>query len=113
MWKKLFLALVTGLFIFSCVHLVAAAGKSNPKKGKYLFRKTCRMCHKEGVSGDRMGKPLSPVSKTQAEWKAVFGVYEKLACKDVWEKLSDRDLQDIFAHLYGHASDSPSPAKCQ
>jgi hypothetical protein len=60
-----------------------------------------------------VGKPLSPNSKTQAEWKKVFDTYKQLACKDVWEKLSDKDRQDIFSYAHGHAFDSPSPVKCQ
>jgi len=113
MGKKVFLSLLLGVFLFSCVGLVMASGKPNPRKGKYLYRKTCRACHKEGATGDMVGKPLSPIDKTQAEWKMAFEETEKLACQDRWGKLSQKELQDIFAYLHGHASDSPNPARCK
>lgn len=113
MAKKMFLALLMVLLVSSTAGLSAAPGKGNPRKGKYLFRKTCRVCHKEGASGKMAGKPLNPIDKTQAEWTKVFEKIDKLACKEQWGKLSERDLKDIFAHLHGHASDSPNPARCR
>ncbi len=86
-----------------------AAEEGNARKGKYLYRKTCRTCHVKG--GD--AKELSPLSKTQAQWQKVFAEIDTLACKDQWTKLSEKDRQDMYAHLYGHAFDSPSPAKCE
>lgn len=113
MGKKVFLIILTAIFVFSSFGMIMAASKGNPRKGKYLYRKTCRACHSEGASGDKVGKPLSPMDKTQAEWAKVFGDIEKLSCKSEWGKLSERDLLDIYAHLHGHASDSPNPAKCK
>jgi len=101
------------VFLLTFIGLAMAGGKGNARKGKYLYRKNCRICHKEGATGDKVGKPLSPISKTQAEWQQVFDNYKELACKAAWEKLSEKDLRDIYAHLWGHAFDSPSPAKCQ
>lgn len=91
----------------------AMAKKGNARKGKYLYRKHCRACHKDGATGDRIGKPLSPVSKTQAEWDKVFKNRQDLGCADQWSKRKDKDIKDIYAHLWGHAYDSPSPAKCE
>ncbi len=96
-------------FVLSFAGVVTGAGKGNARKGKYLFRKNCRTCHQEGKGANE----LSPISKTQAQWKKVFEGCDKLACRDVWAKLSEKDLEDMFAYLHGHAFDSPSPAKCQ
>jgi len=85
----------------------------NSRKGKYLYRKQCRTCHMEGATGDRVGKPLSPISKTQAQWDKAFGSYQQLACADQWKKHKEKDLSDIYSYLWGHAYDSPSPAKCE
>jgi hypothetical protein len=101
--------LIVGVLLISLVGISLAAGKGNARKGKYLYRKNCRACHIEGGSA----KELSPISKTQAQWQKVFDETNKLACKDQWVKLSDKDRRDMFAHLHGHAYDSPSPAKCQ
>ncbi|MCF8033371.1 MAG: cytochrome c [Desulfarculaceae bacterium] len=88
---------------------LAADGKGNSRKGKYLYRKNCRTCHVENGKA----KELSPVSKTQAQWKTTFADPKKLPCAGEWAKLSDKDLTDIYAYLWGHAKDSPSPAKCK
>ena len=113
MFKRVGSILIVMVFLIGSISIVMAAGKGNARKGKYLFRKNCRACHKEGATGDRVGKPLSPISKTQAEWKKVFDEHDKLECKDQWSKLSEKDLLDIFTQLHGHAYDSPSPAKCE
>jgi mono/diheme cytochrome c family protein len=98
------------VLLFALVGIsLASAEKGNARKGKYLYRKNCRTCHCEGGSA----KPLSPIDKTQAQWDEVFQTTDTLPCKDQWAKLSDKDREDIYAHLWGHAYDSPSPAKCQ
>jgi cytochrome c2 len=89
------------------------AKEGNARKGKYLYRKHCLTCHKAGATGDNVGKPLSPISKTQAEWVEIFKNHKKLSCSDQWAKRKAKDIKDIYAHLWGHAFDSPSPAKCE
>ena len=110
MRKRITSVLIAVVFMFVFIGLgMAAGGKGNPRKGKYLYRKNCRTCHKEGGSA----KALSPIDMTQAEWKKVFDGYKNLKCKAEWEKLSEKDMTDVFSYLHGHAKDSPSPAKCQ
>ncbi len=114
MSSKSILIMVLFCFVFGVVGLVVAGDKKcNSRKGKYLFRKNCRVCHKPGVSGDMAGKSLSPSSKTQAQWKRAFKKHDRLKCAAEWNKLSKKDIQDIFCYLHDHAFDSPSPAKCQ
>ncbi len=109
MLKKIGSTLLVMVFLFVSIGLAMAAGKGNARKGKYLYRKNCRTCHIDGGSA----KDLSPVSKTQAQWQKVFDNIDQLQCKDEWAKLSDKDRIDMYAHLWGHAFDSPSPAKCK
>jgi hypothetical protein len=111
MAKKLLFTILTIIMTLSLVSINLAAPEGNKRKGKYLFRKNCRSCHVDGASG----KELSPISKTQAEWQAVFtnDSYKKLACKEEWEKQSEKDLSDIYTYMYKHAFDSPSPLKCK
>ena len=109
MVKKLSILAIIMVFLGVSITIAMAGEKGNARKGKYLFRKTCRTCHIEGGSA----KDLSPVSKTQAEWQKVFDNTDQLQCKDEWAKLSEKDNLDIYEHLYGHAFDSPSPAKCK
>lgn len=110
MFKKIGSITLILVFLFVAVGISLAEEKGNSRKGKYLFRKSCRTCHAEGGAA----KDLSPVSKTQAEWEKVFAALDTLACKDEWAKLeAATDSQDIYAYLHGHAFDSPSPAKCK
>jgi hypothetical protein len=109
MYKKIGAILIVVVFLMVSISLVMAEGKGNARKGKYLFRKNCRTCHVEGGTA----KPLSPIDKTQAKWDEVFSSIDKLPCAQEWDKLSEKDRTDVYAHLWGHAFDSPSPAKCK
>lgn len=80
----------------------------NDRKGKYLYKKSCRSCH-DGSGAQE----LSPNSKTQAQWQRSFESYERLECVEEWKKLPETDLKDIYSYLYNHAYDSPQPATCQ
>ena len=109
MMQRIGTILIILALIISLAGISLATGKGNARKGKYLYRKNCRTCHVPGGSA----KELSPISKTQAQWQKVFEEPNQLSCKDEWAKLSEKDRLDMFAHLHGHAFDSPSPAKCQ
>ena len=109
MLKKIETVFIIIIFLLAAIGAVMADDNGNPRKGKYLFRKNCRTCHVEG--GD--AKELSPISKTQADWQKAFDNYKQVKCVATWDKLSDKDRNDMFAYLHGHAFDSPSPAKCK
>jgi len=109
MSKKIGSILLIMIIVLVSIGIVMADGQGNARKGKYLFRKNCRSCHSE----DGSAKPLSPIDKTQAQWDEVFKDIEKLQCGKEWAKLSEKDRNDMYAHLWGHAFDSPSPAKCK
>jgi len=113
MYKKQIRSLTLMFILFSFVFTGVSFGAGNARKGKYLFRKHCRACHSEKATGDAVGKPLSPISKTQAQWETVFKNYTDLSCADNWKKLKAKGRKDVYAHLWGHAYDSPSPAKCE
>jgi len=85
-----------------------AAEGGNPKKGKYLFKKTCKACHSEGEkAGD-----LTPMTKTQAQWDRFFDRDGHKDQPDAWKDLSEKDLKDIQQFLFDHAADSPQPQTC-
>jgi hypothetical protein len=109
MFKRIFPAFTIVVVLFVFIGLTMAESKGNARKGKYLFRKNCRTCHVEGGSAEA----LSPIDKTQAQWDEVFNSIDQLPCKKEWSKLSAKDLTDVYSHLWGHAYDSPSPAKCK
>ena len=110
--RKCLIVFITAVALLGMTALAFSAGKQgNDRKGKYTFRKSCRSCHID----DGAAKALSPDSKTMKQWERLFekGKYEKLECKAEWEKLSEDKLADIYAYLYKHAFDSPTPAKCK
>lgn len=109
--KRIALSVTTLIVIFGFVTLGFSEEKGNSRKGKHLFRTTCRECHQEGAKAT----PLNPDSKTQAQWTRVFEAdkFKGYACKAEWEKLSAEDRTDIYSYLYEHGFDSPSPAKCK
>lgn len=111
MIKKTFIVIISLMALFSIITISASAQEGNARKGKNIFRKTCRACHQE----DAIATPLGPDSKTQAQWERTFTPekYQELNCKDEWTKHSEKDLEDMFTYLYKHAYDSPSPAKCK
>jgi hypothetical protein len=100
--------LAAALVLGGMLPVFALDGHGNARKGKYLYRKNCRSCHAEG----KTAKDMSPVDHTQAQWKKMFDNYKAFPCFKDW-KISNKDLNDIYSHLWGHAKDSPSPAKCK
>ena len=109
MLKRITCVLAALFLTLAVAGMAMAEGKGNARKGKYLFRKNCRSCHCE----DGSAKELSPISKTQAQWEEVFQSIDTLPCSSEWQKLSEKDRSDMHAQLWGHAYDSPSPAKCK
>lgn len=97
----LFLTLVT----FVATSALSAEG-GNPRKGKHLFKKTCKSCHSSGGAGGE----LTPMSKTQAQWDRFFD--KKKHNEEGLKDLSDQDLKDIQQFLFDHAADSPQPQTC-
>jgi hypothetical protein len=114
MLKKMFLALMALVFVFTTISIGFAGEKGNARKGKYTYRKVYKSCNKRGEI-DSPRPLLSPDTKTQAQWKRTFEKkdFDQFKCSEEWSKLSDKDLNDIFTYLHDHAADSPSPAKCK
>ena len=113
--KRISSILMILVILVSAAGLALAYGDGNYRKGKYLFRKSCRACHMENAKGAVQAKPFDPLSMTMDGWAQAFNP-EKVAtyeCQGEWRKLSEKDINDIFTYLYKHASDSPTPAKCK
>ena len=114
MGRKIILTLMSVIFVFTFAGLVMAAEKGTKRKGKYTYRKVYKACHERGEVD--LAKPiLNPDAKTQAQWKRIFDKkeFDEFGCKQEWDKLSEKDLLDIFTYLHDHAADSPTPAKCK
>lgn len=101
-----------GLFFIVVAVLTMAAAPvfaidgGNPKKGKYLYRKSCKSCHGEGGEGG----DLTPMSKTQKQWDRFFD--KKKHPGTALDSLDEGKLKDINQFLFDHAADSDQPATC-
>lgn len=83
-----------------------AAEGGNPRKGKSLFKKTCKECHGKGAAAGE----VTPLTKTMEQWDRFF---QKLDHNpDGLKNLSEQDLKDVHQFLYDHAADSPHPETC-
>lgn len=114
MIKRMLFTTMGILLIFSFTAVTFAADEGDERKGKYAYRNVYKECNSRGEV-DSPKPPMSPDSKTQAQWKRVFDKkkFELFGCSEEWSKLSEQDLLNIYTYLHAHAADSPSPAKCK
>ena len=87
---------------------LAAQGGSDTK-GKYFFKKSCKSCHVAGAAA----KEITPLSKTQAQWKAYFAAGKhKKGAERLDSIVKPEQVKDVQTFLVNHASDSPQPETC-
>jgi cytochrome c5 len=101
--KTLVVTAALGAFV-----AIAAAGGSETK-GKFYFKKSCKTCHVKGQPGGE----VSPLNKTQAQWKDYFakGKHNK-GTEDLSKLLTPQQILDVQTWVVNHASDSPQPETC-
>ena len=104
---KLLVKLLTTIAIVALLATTAfSAEGGNPRKGKALFKKTCKECHSKGAAAGE----VTPLTKTMSQWDRFF---EKQQHNPEGLKgLSEQDLKDIQQFLFDHAADSPQPETC-
>ena len=114
MFKKTTLTMLALVFVISTIGVSLAMDKGNNRKGKYTYRKVYSACFDRGGVESKV-PPISPADKTQAEWISIFESkeFEQFGCQDEWQQLSEAEVNDIYAYMHDHASDSPAPAKCK
>ena len=88
---------------------VSAATKGSDNKGRYYFRGTCKTCHTKGA----VGGEVTPLNKTQAQWKTYLAAGKHARGKEVLTKfMTEEQLRDVTAFLDAHAADSLQPETC-
>lgn len=117
--SKFLTALTIGfLGIFSLTSVSNLQAGDNAKKGKFLYKTSCRLaCHEGKTEG---AKELNPTSKTKAQWESFFKdgnkkllkVHGKKELEKVQKEFKEQDYKDILKYLYEHASDSDQPQTC-
>jgi len=102
--------LLTPILSITLVAFLAATAMSaeggNPRKGKALFKKSCKECHSKGAAAGE----ITPLSKTMEQWDRFFDKADHNS--DCFKGLSEQDIKDIQQFLYDHAADSPQPQTC-
>jgi len=91
---------------------VADAGgqpRGSETKGRVYFRKTCKDCHVKGAKGGE----VSPLTKTQAQWRTYFQKGKHAGGTEPLSKfMNDAQLLDVQTFVINHAADSPQPETC-
>jgi mono/diheme cytochrome c family protein len=83
--------------------------KGNEGKGRYYFRQTCKDCHVKGAKGGE----ITPLTKTQAQWRAYFVKARHAGGVEPLSKvMTEAQLLDVQTYLVNHAADSLQPETC-
>ncbi len=102
-------ALVAAAILSTIAFAGAAQPKGNDAKGRYYFRQTCKECHTKGAKGGE----ITPLSKTQAQWRGYFAKARHGAGSEGLTKvMPDAQLLDVQTYLVNHAADSLQPETC-
>jgi hypothetical protein len=112
--KKTLISFVAVVLAISFAGSALAIERGNKRKGKYTYRKVYKACFERGEVESKK-PPVSPDTKTQAQWTRVFDKqdFTQFGCEQEWAQLGDQELSDIYTYLHDHAADSPTPAKCK
>src|SRR6266545_6845752 len=87
--------------LFSMLATAASQTKGNEGKGRYYFRQTCKECHTKGAKGGE----VTPLTRTQAQWRSYF-LKGKHAAEPLTKVMVADQLRDIEIYLINHAADS-------
>ncbi len=101
------LAAAAVLVALTAATALALSG-GNPRKGKLIYRKSCRPCHVEGAPGGVM----TPLSKTMGQWERFFSQEGHPAVPGALGDLNEQGLLDVRQFLHDHAADSDQPQTC-
>jgi mono/diheme cytochrome c family protein len=107
--------IISGLTALAVAALLSAATvnpspKGNDGKGRYYFRQTCKECHTKGAKGGE----ITPLTKTQAQWRTYFVKGKHAGGSELLTKVmaDTQQLLDVQTYLINHAADSLQPETC-
>ena len=108
---RLVLSGVAALSVVGLLTTLASAGapKGSETKGRHFFRESCKECHTKGAKGGE----VSPLTKTQAQWRLYFQKGKHAGGTEALSKvMPDAQLLDVQVFVINHAADSPQPETC-
>ena len=99
--KRTFVLLIVFTFVVSTAFAISGG---NPRKGRMLFKKSCKPCH---TMYDSVGPYLSPSDKTMAQWDRYFK--KRKHPGSVFDDLPEKDKIDIWQFVFDYAADTDQP----
>ena len=110
--KKVLIMVCAILMVSSLSVLALDRKKGDIAHGKKIFREQCKACH-----NGKKAKKLTPAHKTRAQWKRYLKdnakkLNRKHKKANVEVKLSEKDINDLWAFCYVGALDSEKPQTC-
>jgi len=103
---KRLVQICTIVLLVSALALPAAAASS--RRGKKVFKKTCKTCHTRRGEGGK----LSPLQKTQAQWRIYFRRDRHKDQPDIWQGMNKKQKKDLLKFFLDFALDSDQPETC-
>jgi mono/diheme cytochrome c family protein len=85
-----------------------AALKGSETKGRAYYRQICKDCHVKGGKGGE----VSPLTKTQAQWRIYMQKATHVPGEPLSKYLNEAQMLDVQTFLINHAADSPQPETC-
>ncbi len=103
---KRLLQILTILVVVTALASPVVAASS--RKGKKIFKKSCKTCHSRKGEGGK----LSPLQKTQAQWRIYFKNDQHSDKPEIWKGMSEKDQKDLLKFFLDFALDSDQPETC-
>jgi mono/diheme cytochrome c family protein len=88
--------------------LAAPALAASSRKGKKIFKSNCGSCHTANGEGGK----LSPLMKTQAQWRIYFSNEQHQDKPEIWQGMSVKQQKDLLKFFLDFALDSDQPETC-
>lgn len=103
--KRLLQTLTVFVVVAALASPVVAASS---RRGKKVFKKSCKICHTSKADGGK----LSPIQKTQAQWRLYFKNDQHSDKPEIWKGLSEKDQNNLLKFFLDFALDSDQPETC-
>lgn len=103
--KRLLQVLIVVVVVVAMASPVVAASS---RRGKKVFKKNCKVCHTRKGEGGK----LSPLQKTQAQWRIYFKRDMHKDRPEVWQGMNKKQRKDLLKFFLDFALDSDQPETC-
>ncbi|WP_020675214.1 c-type cytochrome [Geopsychrobacter electrodiphilus] len=96
------------MVLFVVAALAAPVVAASSRSGKRVYKKTCKSCHTKNGEGGK----LSPLMKTQAQWRTYFNDNRHQDKPEIWKGMSEKQQKDLLKFFLDFALDSDQPETC-